>query len=49
MNICDENVKTIEDPLGKVYAPNKLRDVNLKVFDIKKVINESKILPYEHI
>lgn len=33
---CDESCNTVEDPNS---APNKMKDVNLKVFDMIKGIN----------
>ena len=32
----------VEDPSGKICDPNKMEDVNLKVFIMIKGINESK-------
>lgn len=34
---------TAEDPFGKIYAPNKMEDLNLKAFNMMKGINKSNI------
>ena len=43
MNRCDGSCKTVEDPLGRTSVPNKMEDVNLKVFNmIKRIKKPSK-------
>ena len=37
---CD----TVEDPFGRIYIPSEIEDVNLKVFNITKGMDESKTL-----
>ena len=37
---CD----TVEDPFGRIYIPSEVEDVNLKVFNIIKGMDESKTL-----
>ena len=44
MNRCNESCNTVEDPFGRICVHNKIEDVNLKVFNPIKVINESKTL-----
>ena len=39
---------TIDDPLARTCVSNKIEDVNLKVYDMIKGINESKTL-WKHI
>ena len=40
---CDGSCNTVEDPF-RIYVPNKKKDVNLKVFNKIKGINDSKTL-----
>ena len=44
MNRCNESCNTVEDPFGRICVHNKIEDVNLKVFNPIKMINESKTL-----
>ena len=44
MNICDGICNTIDDPFGRICFPNNSEDMNLKVFNMIKAINESKTL-----
>ena len=44
MNSCDGSCNTMEDPFDRICIPNKMKDVNLKVFNMIKGINESKTL-----
>ena len=44
MNRYDGNCNTIKDPFGKINVPTKMKDVNLKVFNMIKGIYESKAL-----
>ena len=48
MNSCNGSCNTMEDPFGRICIPNKIEDMNLKVFNIIKGINESKT-PIKHI
>ena len=41
MNKCDKNCNTTEDPFGRIWLQNTMEEVNLKVFNMIKVINES--------
>ena len=41
---CDESCNNVEDPFVGICFPNKIENVNLKVFNIIKQINESKTL-----
>ena len=41
MNRCNESCNTVEDPFGRICVHNKIEDVNLKVFNPIKGINES--------
>ena len=43
MNWCNGSCNTVEDPFGRVCIPDKIENVNLKVFNVIKSINESKI------
>ena len=42
MSRCNESCNTAEDPFGRICVPNKIEDVNLKVFNIIKKLNKSK-------
>ena len=42
MNMCDGTCNDVEDPFDRKYVPNKIKYVNLKVFDMIKEITESK-------
>ena len=44
MNRCDGSWNTTEDCFGRIWVPNKMEDMNLKVFNMIKVINEPKTL-----
>lgn len=44
MNMCDGRCNTIDDPFGRIYFPNNSEDMNLKIFNMIKAINESKKL-----
>ena len=44
INRCDKICNTVEDPLGKICIPNKIKEVNPNVFNTIKGINESKTL-----
>ena len=44
MNRCGRSCSTTEDQFGRICIPNKMEDVNLKVFNMTKGINESKTL-----
>ena len=41
---CNESCNTAEDPFCRMCISDKLEDVNLKVFNMIKTINESKTL-----
>ena len=41
---CEGSCNTVEDPFVRAFVPNKMEDVNLKVFNMIKRINESKTL-----
>ena len=41
MNICNGSCNTIDDPFTRKGVPVKIKDVNLKVFNIIKGINLS--------
>ena len=36
---CEGNCNTTECPVGRIYVPNKIEDVNLKVFNAIKEIS----------
>ena len=36
---CDGSCNTVEDPFGRIFVPNKMDNVNLKVFSMIKGIN----------
>ena len=42
MNGCDGGCNTTEDPIGTICVPNKMEDMNLKVFNMIKMINISE-------
>lgn len=41
---CDGSCDTAENPFGAICVPNKLNNINLKVFNIIRGINELKTL-----
>ena len=41
---CDGSCNTAENLFGKIFVSNKMEDVNSTVFNMVKVINESKTL-----
>ena len=47
MNRYNKSCNTVEDPRGKICDPNKMEDLNLKVFNMIKGINKSKTLAIE--
>ena len=44
MSGCYGSCNSIEDPFGRICAPNKIEKVKLKLFNMIKGINESKTL-----
>ena len=44
MNKCDMSCNAFDDLFGRRCFPNKMEDMNLKVFNMIKAINESKTL-----
>ena len=44
LNRCVGNCNTLNDLSNKVYVPNKTEDLNLSMFNMITVINESKTL-----
>lgn len=44
MNRCDESFNIIDDSFGRICVPNKIEEVNLKLFNIIKWLGESKTL-----
>ena len=44
VNRFNGRCNTAEDPLGRISVPNMMDDVNLKVCDMSKGIDESRIL-----
>ena len=44
MKGCTGSYDTRKDPFGRICFPNKMKDVNLKVCNMIKGINESKTL-----
>ena len=43
MSKCNGICNTVDDPFGRC-VPNKIKDTNLKMFDMIKVTNESRTL-----
>ena len=41
---CGGSCNTIDDPFGRICVPNKIEDINLKLFNMINGINESKTL-----
>ena len=41
---CDGSCNTVEDLFGRICVPNEIEDLNSKVFNMIKGINESKTL-----
>ena len=44
MNRCDGGCNNVDGPFGRIYVPNKKKDVNLKLFKMIKGIKESTTL-----
>ena len=44
MNRCNESCSLFQDPVGKIWILIKMEDVDLKVFNMIKGVNESKTL-----
>ena len=44
LDIFDISFNTVENPFGKIYVLNKIKDLNLKLFIITTGINKSKTL-----
>ena len=44
MNKCDMSCNAFDDLFARRCFPNKMEDMNLKVFKMIKAINESKTL-----
>ena len=44
MERWDLSYNTAEDPFSRIYVPNKVEDLNLKVFNMIEWINEPKAL-----
>ena len=44
MNRCNGSCNTVDDPLGGISPPDKMEDVNLKVFNMIKGINVLRTL-----
>lgn len=42
INRCDGSCNTIEDPFCRAFFPNKIEDVNLKIFNMITGTNEPK-------
>ena len=44
INTCNGSFNTPQDLFGRIYVPNNVSDMNLKVFHLIKTINDSKSL-----
>ena len=44
VNKCGGSCNTIDDPCARVCAPNKVKNMNVKVFNLMSRINETKFL-----
>ena len=42
INRCDKSFSSVEDPFSRTRVPNKIEDLNLKVLNMIKAINEIK-------
>lgn len=42
INRCDGSCHTVEDPSSTAFFPNKIEDVNLKIFNMITGTNEPK-------
>ena len=49
MNRCYGRCNTAEDPFGRICFPNKMEEVNLKVFNMIKELNESIALAKKRV
>ena len=43
-NKCGRSCNTIDDPYARICVPNKVNNINVKVFDLKSRVNETKFL-----
>ena len=43
MSRCDGSCNTVKDPVGRMFVPNKMEDMNLKVLNMIKGINEPNV------
>ena len=41
---CGESCNTIDDPYAQVCVPNKVKNMNLKVFNLMLRVNETRLL-----
>ena len=44
VNTCRGSCNTIDDPYARVCVPNKVKNVNIKVFSLMSRLNETKFL-----
>ena len=47
MNICGGCCNTTDDLYARVFAPNKAKNINLKVFNLMFGVNETSFL-FQH-
>ena len=44
VNKCGESYKTINDPHAEVCVPKKVKNMNVKIFDLMSGVNETRCL-----
>ena len=44
INNCGGNCNTIDDPYARVHVPNKVKNINAKVFNSMSEVNETRFL-----
>ena len=42
INKCSRDCNNINDPMAKLYVPNIVKDMNIKVFNLLARINETR-------
>ena len=44
VNICGGSCNTIDDPYSRVFVPNKVKSMNVKVFNLMSEVNETRVI-----
>ena len=46
INRCNGNCNNINDPYARIYVPNTIKNLNLKVFNLMSRTNETKFIKW---